>query len=262
MSQYKAIQKMTVPKVLEKKGKEKLTMLTAYDYPSARLVDEAKMDMILVGDSLGTVIYGHENTLSVTLEEMLRHTEIVARASEYSLIIGDMPFLSYQVSAEQAVLSAGRFLKESKAHAVKLEGGEEMVPQISAIVRAGIPVVGHIGLTPQSIHAMGSYRMFGKTEKERALLLRAAIAVEKAGAFALVLECIEPELAGEITQALGIPTIGIGSGDRCDGQVLVFHDLVGLTLGHVPKFVRPHADVKNNIREALLKYQAEVKGPL
>ena len=235
---------VTVPSIRAQKGQSKITMLTAYDYPTAQMLDEAGVDAILVGDSLGTVIYGEPNTLSVTMEDMIRHTRAVSRATKRALVIADMPFMSYQVSVEQAVLNAGRFLKEAGAQAVKLEGGTEMAATIRAITRAGIPVCAHIGLTPQTIHAMGTYRMHGKSDTERHYLKESALEAASSGAFAVVLECVEEKLAQEITQAISIPTIGIGAGTQCDGQVLVIHDLVGLTAGRVPRFVEPTAALR------------------
>jgi 3-methyl-2-oxobutanoate hydroxymethyltransferase len=245
---------ITVPFLRAQKGKAPITMLTAYDYPTARALDDAGVDVLLVGDSLATVVYGEPNTLSVTMDDMLRHTRAVARAAKRALVVGDMPFMSYHVSREQAVTNAGRFLKEAQAQAVKLEGGTEMAEVIRAITRAGIPVCAHIGLTPQTIHAMGTYRMHGKSDSERAYLLESARAVAEAGAFAVVLECVEEKLAREITAAIPIPTIGIGASPGCDGQVLVVHDLVGLTSGHVPKFVEPLANLREPLIEAAQAY--------
>jgi 3-methyl-2-oxobutanoate hydroxymethyltransferase len=247
---------VTVPAIRAAKGVRQIAMLTAYDYPTARCLDEAGVDVLLVGDSLGTVIYGEPNTLSVTMEDMLRHTRAVARGTQRALVIGDMPFMSYQVSLEQAVTNAGRFLKEASAQAVKLEGGSEVAPVIRAIARAGIPVCAHIGLTPQTIHAMGTYRMHGKSAAERAYLKQSALDVAEAGAFAVVLECVEEGLAREITASVRIPTIGIGSGPSCDGQVLVIHDLVGLTAGRVPRFVQPTAQLREPLVAAARAYVA------
>lgn len=254
--QQKAV---TVPWIKNQKGKEKLTMLTAYDYPMAKLLDQAGIDILLVGDSVMTVLYGESNTLAATMEDMLRHTRAVSRATQRALVIGDMPFMSYQISPEQAVLNAGRFLKEAGAQAVKLEGGIEIADQIRAITRAGIPVMAHIGLTPQTIHAMGTYRMHGKTESEQNYLKQSAQAVADAGAFAVVLECVEAQLAAEITKSISIPTIGIGAGPQCDGQVLVTHDLVGLTVGHVPRFVNPLASLKDGLTQAAQAYIERTK---
>jgi len=250
---------VTVPFVRAQKGKEKLTMLTAYDYPTARLLDESGIDMLLIGDSVATVLYGEDNTLAVTMEDMLRHVKAVSRGTRRALVIADMPFMSYQVSIEQALTNAGRLLKEAGAHAIKLEGGEEMADTIRALTRIGIPVVAHIGLTPQSIRAEGAYRMYGKSPEEQQMLLDAARAVERAGAFCVVLECVKADVARDITQALAIPTIGIGSGTSCDGQVLVTQDLVGLTLGKVPKFVMPVASLKDDLRQAVQTYISRTK---
>ncbi len=254
MSAPLQVKQVNVPWVRSQKGHQALTMLTAYDYPTAALLDETGIDMLLVGDSLATVVYGEPNTLSVTMEDMLRHTRAVARGAKRAMVIGDMPFLSYQVSSEQAVLNAGRFLKEAQAQAVKLEGGIEIAPTIQAITRAGIPVVAHIGLTPQSIHALGNYRIHGKSDTERRYLLESAQAVCESGAFAVVLECVEESLTAEITRAVQIPTIGIGSGTGCDGQVLVTPDLLGLTAGRVPKFVEPLAELREPMSEAIRRY--------
>lgn len=261
MSTHITLKPVTVPWVKAQKSKEQLTMLTAYDYPTATFLDEAGIDMLLVGDSVATVIYGESNTLSVTVDDMIRHVKAVARAARRALVIADMPFMSYQVSTEQAVTNAGRFLKEAGAQAVKLEGGHEMADTIRAITRAGIPVVAHIGLTPQSINAMGSYRMHGKSDEERQYLLESAKAVSDAGAFCVVLECVEAELSSQITKAVSIPTIGIGAGTGCDGQVLVTNDLVGLTAGRVPKFVNPVANLKELLTDAVKTFVKRTKEP-
>jgi 3-methyl-2-oxobutanoate hydroxymethyltransferase len=245
---------VTVPWIRAQKGKQKVTMLTAYDYPTATFLDEAGVDLLLVGDSVATVIYGEPNTLSVTMEDMIRHTQAVSRGAKRALVVADMPFMSYQVNPEQALTNAGRLLKEGRAQAVKLEGGMEMASTVQALSRAGIPVVAHIGLTPQSIHAMGSYRMHGKTQQEQAYLLESARVLSEAGAFAVVLECVEENLAKEITQKISVPTIGIGAGKDCDGQVLVTHDLVGLTVGRVPKFVQPLAHLQDSLKLAVSAY--------
>ncbi len=254
MPQPSAQNKVTVPFIRAQKNIQPLTMLTAYDYPTAQILDRAGIDLILVGDSVGTVLYGDENTLQVTLDDMVRHTRAVSKAANRALVVGDLPFMSYQVSKKQAIRSSGRLLKEAGAHAVKLEGGLEMAETVSAIVRAGIPVMGHIGLTPQTIHAIGTYRIHGKTHQERDYLIASAKALEEAGAFSIVLECVEAKLASEITQLVNIPTLGIGSGTGCDGQVLVGHDLVGLTAGRVPRFVQPTADLKANWHQAVEAY--------
>lgn len=238
---------------------EKIAVLTAYDYPFARLMDGAGIDIILVGDSVGSVVSGYDNTLPVTMEEMLYHTRAVVRATQGALVVVDMPFLSYQVDLREARLNAGRLLKEGGAQAVKLEGGSNVAETIRAIVAMDIPVVGHIGLTPQSIHRMGGFRVQGKQEEQARRLLADAKAVEAAGAFAVVLEGIPAPLAQEITSALSIPTIGIGAGIHCDGQVLVIHDILGLCEKYSPKFVKRYADVSGIISEGIRSYISEVK---
>lgn len=241
------------------KRREKIAMLTAYDFGTARLLDESGVDMLLVGDSLGSVIYGDEDTLSVTMDEMVRHTRAVAKGSSRAMVVGDMPFLSYQVSIEEAVRNAGRFIQEARAHAVKLEGGEAFADTVKAIVRAGIPVCGHIGLMPQNLRVMGQYRMFGKEKLEAEKLFEDAKAIENAGAFCLVLECVEKNLAQEISETVSIPTIGIGSGEGTDGQVLVIHDLLGLTHGYVPRFVKPTASLGPLVSDAVGDYIKRTK---
>jgi 3-methyl-2-oxobutanoate hydroxymethyltransferase len=252
--------KTTIQDFLRKKTEgKKITMLTAYDYPFAQIVDEAGIDAILVGDSLGMVVQGLENTLPVTMDEMIYHTKMVSRAARNSLVIGDMPFLSYQASIEDAVRNAGRFLKEAAAAAVKLEGGIEVVAQIRAMTRSEIPVMAHIGLTPQSIHRMGGYKVQGKTEEAAQRLIDEAHKVEDAGAFALLLEAIPIELAKKITDQLSIPTIGIGAGSFCDGQVLVLHDVIGMFERFVPKFVKRYANLKDEAMKAISTYREEVE---
>lgn len=238
---------------------EKITVLTAYDYPLARLMDLAGIDMILVGDSVGTVVAGYDNTLPVTLEEMLYHTRAVVRGTSSALVVTDMPFLSYQVDLAEARRNAGRLIKEGGAQAVKLEGGENIAATLRAIVDMDIPVVGHIGLTPQSIHRMGGFRVQGKEDLQARQLLADARAVEQAGAFALVLEGIPAPLAREITETVSIPTIGIGAGVHCDGQVLVIHDILGLCEKYSPKFVKRFADVSETISQGISDYIREVK---
>ncbi|MFZ9595045.1 MAG: 3-methyl-2-oxobutanoate hydroxymethyltransferase [Bdellovibrionia bacterium] len=259
MSSSLTTKPVTVKWVAAQKGRQKFTMLTAYDYPTSVLLDETGVDLLLVGDSVATVLFGEPNTLSVTMDDLLRHTRAVTRGAKRAMVIGDMPFMSYQVSAEQALINAGRFLKEGLAQGVKLEGGKEMAEPVRAITRAGIPVMGHIGLTPQSIHALGSYRTHGKTETEQTYLLESAHELAEAGAFALVLECVEESLAARITQEIKIPTIGIGSGPACDGQVLVTHDLVGLTAGRVPQFVKPLAALKIPFQHAVSEFIQRTK---
>ncbi|ACX52958.1 3-methyl-2-oxobutanoate hydroxymethyltransferase [Ammonifex degensii KC4] len=242
-----------------KMEKRPITMLTAYDYSLARLVDEAGIDAILVGDSVGNVVLGYPNTLPVTMEEMLHHTRAVVRGVKRALVIGDMPFLSYQVSKEEAIRNAGRFLKEAGAEAVKLEGGEEIAPTVEALVKSGIPVMGHIGLTPQYVHQLGGYRVQGKEAAAARKLIRDAQALAEAGVFALVLECVPQEVAQEITASLPVPTIGIGAGPHCDGQVLVTHDLLGLYGGFTPKFVKRYANLVEEIKKALAAFREEVQ---
>lgn len=237
----------------------KIAVLTAYDYSFARLMDSVGIDMILVGDSVGSVISGYENTLPVTMEEMIYHSRAVVRGTREALVVTDMPFLSYQVDLREARLNAGRLIKEGGAQAVKLEGGQNMAVTIRAIVEMDIPVVGHIGLTPQSIHRMGGYRVQGKKEAQAQQLFADAHAVQEAGAFALVLEGIPASLAGKITESLSIPTIGIGAGVQCDGQVLVIHDILGLCEKYSPKFVKKFADVSGIIRRGIEEYIHEVK---
>ena len=252
--------KVTVPEIGKMKQRgEKITCLTAYDYSFARILDEAGIDMLLVGDSVGCVVQGQVNTLAVTMDEMIYHTKAVARGRQRALLVGDMPFLSFQVSGEQAVLNAGRLLKEAGAEAVKLEGGVAVQETIAAIVRAGIPVMGHIGLTPQSVHRFGGYKIQGKEPKRREDLLRDALAVEEAGAFALVLEGMPMDLAKQITDRMTIPTIGIGAGAHCDGQVLVIHDMLGLFHDFTPKFVKPYADLRAAMTTAIQTFIEEVR---
>ena len=241
-----------------KENKEKLTMLTAYDYSTARLFDEAGINSILVGDSLGNVILGYEDTLSVTMEDMIHHSAAVARGAKNALVVCDMPFMSYQASVYDAVTNAGRLMKEGRANAVKLEGGEEVCPQIKAITECGIPVVAHLGLTPQSINAFGGYKVQGRDLEAAKKLIDDAVAVEKAGAFALVLECVPTEIATKITEKLTIPTIGIGAGNGCDGQVLVYQDMLGMFSDYTPKFVKQYANVGTIIKDAVTDYINEV----
>lgn len=238
---------------------EKISVLTAYDYPFAKLLDAAGIDILLVGDTVGVVVNGHDTTLPVTLEEMIYHTRAVVRGAASSLVVADLPFLSYQVDLRDARLNAGRLVKEGGAQAVKLEGGVHVAGTIQAIVDMDIPMVGHIGLTPQSIHRMGGYRVQGRREEQARQLLADARAVEKAGAFALVLEGIPAPLASEITASLSIPTIGIGAGLDCDGQVLVLHDILGLCDQFSPKFVKRYADVSAIVSAAATEYIDDVK---
>lgn len=236
----------------------KLSMLTAYDYSTARLMDEAGIHGILVGDSLGNVILGYGDTVSVTMEDMIHHGAAVSRGVKNALLVVDMPFLSYQTSAYDAVVNAGRLMKEGRAHAVKLEGGREMVPQIRAIVQAGIPVMGHLGLTPQAIHALGGYKVQGKDEAAARKLLEDAKALEEAGVFAIVLECVPSALAGLITETVSVPTIGIGAGAGCDGQILVYQDMLGMFSDFTPKFVRRYGEVGEAMKAAFASYIEDV----
>jgi 3-methyl-2-oxobutanoate hydroxymethyltransferase len=238
---------------------EKITCLTAYDYSFARILDEAGVEMLLVGDSLGCVVQGGANTLAVTMDEMVYHTRLVVRGCKRALVIGDMPFMSYQLGKDEALRNAGRFFKEAGAEAIKLEGGVTVQESIRAIVDAGMPVMGHVGLTPQSVHQFGGYKIQGRDNERREAVLRDAVAVEQAGAFAVVLEGIPQDLAGEISQRLAIPTIGIGAGLQCDGQVLVIHDMLGLFDDFVPKFVKRYADVKQTMLGAVKEFVGEVK---
>ena len=252
--------KVTTHTFLQKKQQgHVITMLTAYDYPTALAVDQAEIDAILVGDSLGMVVLGYENTLPVTMEDMLHHCRAVARGARYALLIGDMPFMSYQVSVEQAVRNAGRFLQEAGMDAVKLEGGRERADTIQAIVAAGIPVMGHLGLTPQSVHQLGGFRSQGRTARAARRILEDAMVLQEAGCFSLVLEAVPARLATLISQRLEIPTIGIGAGGGCDGQVLVTHDLLGFFDRFTPKFVKTYADLHTEIIHALTAYRSEVE---
>jgi 3-methyl-2-oxobutanoate hydroxymethyltransferase len=252
--------KITVPHILKMKQRgEKITCLTAYDYSFARILDEAGVEMLLVGDSLACVVQGNHNTLAVTMDEMIYHTRLVARGRKRALVVGDMPFLSYQVSREEALENAGRFLKEGGAEAVKLEGGVAMQETIAAVVQAGIPVMGHVGLTPQSVHRFGGYKIQGRDKTRREEVLRDAQAVEDAGAFSIVLEGMPLDLAEEITACLTIPTIGIGAGVHCDGQVLVIHDMLGLFDDFTPKFVKRYTDLKTAMSAAVKDFISDVK---
>lgn len=237
----------------------KISMLTAYDYSTAKLVDGAGINSILVGDSLGMTMLGYEDTLSVTMEDMIHHTAAVARGAKNALVIGDMPFMSYEASVEDAVHNAGRLMKEGRANAVKLEGGVRVAEQITAIVKAGIPVCAHIGLTPQSVNAFGGFKVQGKSVEAAQQLIEDALAVQEAGAFAVVLECVPAKLAAIVTEKLAIPTIGIGAGAGCDGQVLVYQDMLGLFTDFVPKFVKHFGSVGQAMTEAFKAYDEEVK---
>lgn len=242
-----------------KENGEKLTMLTAYDYSTAKLIDEAGVNSILVGDSLGNVILGYEDTISVTMEDMIHHGAAVARGAKNALVVIDMPFMSYQTSVYDALVNAGRLMKEGRGDAVKLEGGVEVCPQIKAIVDAGIPVCAHIGLTPQSINAFGGFKVQGKSEAAAKKLLEDAKAVEEAGAFAVVIEGVPAKIAALITEQLHIPTIGIGAGKDCDGQVLVYQDMLGMFSDFTPKFVKRYANIGGVMKEAFQNYIKEVQ---
>ncbi len=242
-----------------KQNGEKISMLTAYDYTTAQLIDASGVDSILVGDSLGNVMLGYDDTTRVTMEDMIHHTKAVARGTKRAMVIADMPFMSYQTGVYDAVVNAGRLVQEGRANAVKLEGGAEVSEQIKAITEAGIPVCAHIGLTPQAINALGGNRVQGKTEQAAKKLLEDALAIEKAGAFAVVVEAVPEKLATFITQKLTIPTIGIGAGNGCDGQVLVYQDMLGMFPDYTPKFVKKFANIGEMMTEAFKQYNAEVK---
>ena len=252
--------KNTVVTFKEAKQKnEKLSMLTAYDYSTAKIIDEAGINGILVGDSLGMVCLGYEDTLSVTMEDMIHHTSAVTRGAKNTLVVADMPFMSYQTCVYDAVVNAGRLIKEGRAQAVKLEGGIEVCDKIEAIVKASIPVMGHIGLTPQSVNAFGGFKVQGKDEEAAKKLIDEALAIEKAGAFAVVLECVPAKLAAIISEKLSIPTIGIGAGVNCDGQILVYQDMLGLFSDFTPKFVKKYENLGEKMNIAFRKYIEEVK---
>jgi 3-methyl-2-oxobutanoate hydroxymethyltransferase len=245
--------------IMMKQNGEKISMLTAYDVSFAGLLDSSGIDVILVGDSLGMVLLGYESTIPVTMEEMLHHCRAVKKGVNRAILVGDMPFMSYQVSASEAITNAGRFLKEAGCDAVKLEGGTEVCDTVKAIVRAGIPVMGHIGLTPQTASQLGGYKVQGKDAESARRLLESARALEAAGAFSMVLECIPAQLSQVISEAIAIPTIGIGAGRFCDGQVLVTHDMVGMFEKFVPTFVKKYANLAPQIKEAVAAYHKEVK---
>jgi 3-methyl-2-oxobutanoate hydroxymethyltransferase len=252
--------KVTAPDLRARKGAgPAIAMVTAYDFTMARLMDEAGVDVILVGDSLGMVIQGLPTTLPVTLDEICYHGRAVARASARAHVVGDMPFMSYQVSPEQALASAGRLVKEGSLEAVKLEGGEEIAEHVRRIVRAGVPVMGHVGLQPQSVHALGGFKMQGRGSDAAAKIVADARALAEAGAYAIVLEAIPPDVARQVTAAIGVPTIGIGAGAGCDGQVLVCTDLLGMSRGHAPKFAKHFAEIGDAIVHATERYVAEVR---
>lgn len=252
--------KKTVPMIMERKhSSKKIVALTAYDYSFARLLDTTDLDIILVGDSLAMVSLGHETTLPVTMDEMIIHVRSVNRGSHNALLIADMPFMSYQVSDEQAITNAGRFIQEAGAQAVKVEGGARMAGRIKALTDADIPVMGHIGLTPQSVNKLGGYRIQGKNYKDARQIKQDARKLQEAGVFSIVLEGIPDDLAGEITQEVRVPTIGIGAGVQCDGQILVLHDLLGLGMDSSPKFVKQYANLGDEVQRAVGNYIQEVR---
>ena len=253
------MKKLTIPDIIKRKGGEKLTVLTAYDASFARLLDAAGIDILLVGDSLGNVLLGYESTVPVTMEEMLHHARAVRRGSSAAFVVADMPFLSYQISVEDAVRNAGRFYKEAGSDAVKLEGGTEVCPAVRAIVRAGMAVMGHIGLTPQTAANLGGYKTQGKDADSARRLLADARDLAEAGVFAIVMECIPDRLAKVITESVAVPTIGIGAGPDCDGQVLVTHDLLGMFEKFVPRFVKGYANLAPQIRQAVAGFKQEVQ---
>jgi len=250
--------KLTIPDIIAKKGTEKISMLTAYDVSFARLLESQGVDMILVGDSLGMVVLGYESTVPVTMDEMIHHCKAVRRGSS-CFVVGDMPFLSYQVDIKEAITHAGRFIKEAGCDAVKLEGGLEVCDTVHAIVEAGIPVMGHIGLTPQTASQLGGYKVQGKDVESARKMLKDAQALDEAGVFAIVLECIPDALAKSITASISVPTIGIGAGSDCDGQVLVTHDLLGMFDKFVPSFVKKYAELAPQMKEAIAAFVSEVK---
>jgi len=253
-------EKVTTTLIREKKKKgEKITVLTAYDYLTAQILDRAGIDIILVGDSLGMVVLGYETTLPVTMEEMLHHTKAVVRGAKRAFVVADMPFLSYQVSIEEAIRNAGRFLKEAGAHGVKLEGGEEVADLTGKLTSLGIPVMGHLGLTPQAIHQLGGYKLQAKESDVARKLISDARLLAEAGAFSLVLECIPAQVAAEVTATVNIPTIGIGAGAACDGQVLVINDMLGMFERFTPRFVKRYAHIADLMREAVERYIKEVR---
>jgi 3-methyl-2-oxobutanoate hydroxymethyltransferase len=249
----------TAVTIRESKGIRKLACLTAYDYATARLVDESGIPLILVGDSLGMTVLGHSTTLPVSMDEMLHHTKAVVRGTRQALVVADMPFLSYQASAEEAIRNAGRFLKEAGAGAVKIEGGAFRAPLVEALVQNGIPVLGHVGLTPQSVREIGGFKVQGRDREAADRLVEDARALERAGVFGVVLECIPAGVAGSITRAVTVPTIGIGAGPDCDGQVLVIHDMLGLTAGPTPRFVKRYAELAGAMASAFAAYRGDVE---
>jgi 3-methyl-2-oxobutanoate hydroxymethyltransferase len=252
---------ITVPDVVRFKTEgRRFAMLTAYDFPTARLADQAEIPVLLVGDTLGMVVLGHPTTLAVTLDDIVHHAQAVARGASNALLIGDLPFMSYQPSVEMAMVSAGRLMREAGMHAVKLEGAGPVVETVHRLTAAGVPVMAHLGLTPQSVHAFGGFRVRGRTAEAAERILSDARELEQAGAFSVVLEAVPAELARTVSAALGIPTIGIGAGPHCDGQVLVVHDMLGLTIGHVPRFAKRYANLGEQAVEAMRAFAREVAG--
>jgi 3-methyl-2-oxobutanoate hydroxymethyltransferase len=260
MSSTERIQKVTVPSLLKKKkAGEKITALTAYDYPIAKIVDSAGIDVILVGDSVGMVVLGYENTIPVTMEEMIHHTKAVVRGTKRALVIGDMPYFSFHLTADETITNASRFLKEAGAQAVKIEGASpKRLKLIERLVEAEIPVMGHVGLTPQSINHLGRFKVKGKAVDEARKILADARNLEQAGVFSVILECVPLELARIVTERLQVPTIGIGAGPYCDGQILVFHDLVGFMNGYLPKFVKRYVHLHDTLMQAVQAYAGDV----
>lgn len=253
--------KFTVSSFQEaKRAGDKISMLTAYDYSTAKLLDDAGIDCLLVGDSLGMVMLGYEDTLQVTMDDMIHHSRAVARGVKRAMVVGDMPFLSYHISTEESVRNAGRLIQEGKAHAVKLEGGRDVIDKVIAIVKAQIPVMGHLGLTPQSVNMFGGFKVQGKNEEQARKIIEDALLLQEAGVFAIVLECVPEKLAKLITEKLQIPTIGIGAGKFCDGQVLVIQDMLGMYSDFKPKFVKQYAGLSHVIKDAVKTYAMEVKG--
>jgi 3-methyl-2-oxobutanoate hydroxymethyltransferase len=251
--------RITAPSLRARKGGDAIAMVTAYDFTMARLLDEAGADILLVGDSLGMVVQGSETTLAVTLDEICYHTRAVARAARFAHVVGDMPFMSFQVGPTQALENAGKLVKEGMAHSVKLEGGKEVAEHVHRITRAGIPVMGHVGLLPQSFHALGGFKVQGKSQEAAQRVIEDAVALDQAGAFAIVLEAVPPDVAARVTEAVSVPTIGIGAGPSCDGQVLVCYDLLGMSLGHQPKFAKAFADLGQAIQDATKQYIEHVR---
>ncbi len=253
-------EKRTIPalKKMKKKG-ERISALTAYDFPTAQMLSSAGIDIILVGDSLGMVVQGHKNTLPVTMDDVVYHTSLVTRAQPVSLVVSDMPYGSYHISAEQTVQNALRCVKDGGAEAVKVEGGNKRFSMIEALIEAEIPVMGHLGLTPQSIHSLGGFKVQGKLKQDALQLIDDALDLERLGAFSIILESIPMELAKEVTERVSIPTIGIGAGVHCDGQILVFHDLMGYSTGYLPKFVRQYADINRIVDDAVKHYIDDIR---